>query len=102
MKSEDEGEHERNIENMVQDDDYKSPWENKDESVATGLQTVTYLSDSGENPAARKKPITDTQTLKEPIKGSHLGKKVRHSKDGSTDMEPIVTGFGIIEQSNPS
>ena len=34
VKSEDEEEHERNIENMVQDDDYKSPWKIKDAIVA--------------------------------------------------------------------
>ena len=46
VKSEDEEEHERNIENMVQDDDYKSTWKIKDATVATGLKTVTYSSDS--------------------------------------------------------
>ena len=88
VKLEDEEEHERNIEYMAQDDDYKSPWKIKD---ATGLKAVTDSSDSDENPAARKYPITDTQTLKEPIKGSHLGKIVCHSESGSTDMDPIVT-----------
>ena len=29
VKSEDEEEHERNIENMIHDDDYKSPWKIK-------------------------------------------------------------------------
>ena len=54
MKSEYEAYHERNIENMVQDDDYKSPWKIKDATVATGLKTVNYSSDSDENPDARK------------------------------------------------
>ena len=61
-----------------------------------GLRTFTYSSDSDKNPAARKEPIKDAQTIKEPIKGSHFGKRVRHSIDGPTDMDPIVTGFGII------
>ena len=64
MKSENEEEHGRNIKNMIQDDDYKSPWKIKDAKVATGFKTVTYSSDSDEKPAARKEPITDTQTLK--------------------------------------
>ena len=81
---------------MVQDDDYKSPWKNKGATVATGLNAITYSSDSDTKPAARKEPIADTQTLKEPIKGSHLGKRVRHSEDETTNMDPIVTGFGII------
>ena len=88
MKSENEEEHERNIKDMIQDDGYKSPWKNKDATVATGFKMVTYSSDSDKNPAARK----------EPIKGSHLGKRVRHSEDEPTDMDPIVTGFGIIGQ----
>ena len=101
MKSENEEEHERNIEIMIQDDDYKSPWKIKDVTVATGFKMVTYSSDSDEKPAARKEPITDTQTLKEPSKGSHLGKRVCHSEDEPTDMDPIVTGFGIIGQGGP-
>ena len=60
------------------------------------LKTVTYSSDSYEKTAARKETITDNQTLKYPIKGSNLGKRVCHSEYGHTDMDPIVTRFGII------
>ena len=49
---------------MIQDDDYKSPWENKYATVATGLITITYSSDSDKNNAARKEPIKDNQTIK--------------------------------------
>ena len=99
VKFEDEAEHERNIEYMAQDDDdYKSPCKIK---YATGLNAVTDSSDSDEKPAARKEPITDSQTLKEPIKGSHLGKRVCHSEGGSTDMDPVFTGLGIIGQGLP-
>ena len=98
MKSEDEAEHERNIKDMDPDDDYKSPWENKDARVATGFRTITYSIYSDKKPAERKEPIKDTQTIKEPIKGPHLGKRVRHSIDGPTDMDPVVTGIGIIGQ----
>ena len=98
MKLEDEEEHERNIEYMSQDDDYKSPWKIKD---ATGFKAVTDSSYSNENPIARKEPITDTQTLKEPIKESHIGKRVRHSEGGHTGMDPIVTEFGIIGKGGP-
>ena len=96
MKSEYEEEHECDIKDMVQDDDYKSPWENKDAIGATGLKTVTYSSNSDKKPAARNEPIKDTQTIKEPIKGYHLGKRFFLSEYGPTDMDPIVTGFGII------
>ena len=68
MKSENEEDHERNIKDIIQDADYKSPCKNKDATVATGLRTIAYSSDSDKNPAARK----------EPIKGSHLGKIFCH------------------------
>ena len=75
------------------------PWKIKD---AAGLKVVTDSSDSGEITfAARKEPITDTQTLKEPIKGSHLGKRVCHSESGSTDMDPVVTEFDFIGKGGP-
>ena len=75
VKLEDEAEHEHNIEILTQEDDnYKSPWK---EDTAD-LRAVTDSSDSGKitfkNPAERKEPIKDTQTLKEPIRGSHFGK----------------------------
>ena len=97
MKSENE-EHEHNIKDIIQNYDYKSPWKNKDATVATGLKTVADSSDSDNKPAARNEPIRDTPTIKEPIKGSHIGKRVRPSEDEPTDMDPIVTGFGIIGQ----
>ena len=98
MKSENEEEHEHNIKDMIQDDDYKFPWENKDAKVATGLRTITYSSHSDKNPAVRKEPIKDAQTIKESIKGSHLGKIIFHSMDGHTNMDPFLTGVGIIKQ----
>ena len=57
-----------------------------------------YSSDLDKKPAARKEPIKDTQTIKEPIKGPHLGKIIRHSMDVPTNMDPVLTGFGIIGQ----
>ena len=43
------------------------------------------------NPAARQEPIKDTPTLKATITGSHLGKRLRQSESGPTDMSPVVT-----------
>ena len=74
------------------------PGKNKDATVTTAFKTVTYSSDSDKKPAARKEPIKDTHTIKKPMKGSHLGKRVRHSEDGPTDMDPVIKGFGIIGQ----
>ena len=42
-------------------------------------------------PAARKDLIKDTPTLKAPIKESYLGKRLRKSESGPTDMRPVVT-----------
>ena len=82
VKLEDEAEHERNIEYLTQEDDnYKSPCKED----AAGLKAVTDSSDSGE--ITFKKPTA----RKDPIKGSHLGKRVCHSEIGSTDMDPVVT-----------
>ena len=52
MKYNDEAEHERNIENMIQDDDYKSPWKNNDATVVTTVNNALYdtgyrLDDTG-------------------------------------------------------
>ena len=40
MKSEDGAEHERNIDNMTQEDDYKPPWKEKDTKDATDATAV--------------------------------------------------------------
>ena len=42
VKSEDEQEHEHNIENMIQGDDYKLPWENKYATVATTVASLFF------------------------------------------------------------
>ena len=74
VKSNEEAEHERNIENMIQDDDYKSPRKNNDATVATTVSNAlddtgdTYLnsydtSDSSKHVETSKEPIKDTQTI---------------------------------------
>ena len=45
MKTEDEAGHERNIDNMIQKDYYKSPWKNKDATDATTVNNA--LDDTG-------------------------------------------------------
>ena len=101
VKLEDEAYHERIIEYLTQeDDDYSSPWKGD----AAGLNAVTHSSDSGKitfripvtesdldkKPAARKEPIKDTPTLKAPITGSHICKRLRQSESGPTDTIPVV------------
>ena len=98
-----------------EDDDYSSPWKGD----AVGLNAVTNSTDSGEitfkipatksdldkNPAARKKQIKDTPTLKAPITKSYLGKILRLSASGPTDMNPVVnpvfTELDFIGQGGP-
>ena len=125
MKANDEAENECNIKNMIQDDDYKSPWKNKDATVATSLTTVnnllddtgyTYLNsydtsdlskqvetskDQIKDTQTIKYPIKDTQMIKEPIKGPHLVNTFRYLMDGPTNMDPVLTGVGIIGQVGP-
>ena len=66
LKSEKEADHERNIKNMIQDDDYKSPWKDKD---ATTFNDAAYIflnsyedeiSDSSKQVEASKEQIKDT------------------------------------------
>ena len=45
VKSEDEAGHERNIDNMIQEDDYKLPWKNKDATDETTVNNT--LDDTG-------------------------------------------------------
>ena len=90
VKVEDEAYHERIIEHLThEDDEYSFSWKGD----AVGFAAVTNSSDSGEisfkipvtesdldeKPAARKEPIKDTPTLKTPITGSYLGKRLRQS-----------------------
>ena len=77
VKSEDEAEHERNVDNMTQEDDYKSPWKDKyakadnntlDDTGFTFLNSFQDdTSDSSKQVETSKEPIKDTQTSKEPI-----------------------------------
>ena len=129
MKSNDEAEHERNIENIIQDDDYKSPWKYKDATVATTVNNAlddtgytlddtgyTYLNSYDTSDSSKqvemskepikdtqtiKEPIKDTQTIKEPIKGTHIVNRVRYLQDGPTNMDPVLTGVVIIGQGLP-
>ena len=107
--SEDEAGHERKIDNMIQEDDYKSPWKNKDATDATTVNNTlddtgfTFLnsyqddtSDSSKQVETRKDPIKDTQTIEEPITDTHIVNRVRYLQYGPTNVDPVVTGVRII------
>ena len=115
VKSEDEAEHECNIDNMTQVDDYKSPWKNKDATDATTVNNAlddtgyTFLdsyqtdtSDSSKQVETSKEPIKDTHTIKEPITDdTQIVDRCRYLQDGTTNMDPVLTGVGIIGQTGP-
>ena len=46
-----------------------------------------------------KEPIKDTQTIKEPITDdTHIVDRCRYLQDVPTNMDPVLTGVGIIGQ----
>ena len=67
MKSEEESGHERNIDNMTQEDDYNSPWKDKDATTVNNTLDDTaftflnsfqdYTSDSSKQVETSKEPI---------------------------------------------
>ena len=88
MKSEEEAGHERNINNMTQVDEYKSPGKNKgastvNDSAYYNLDEHKYeIIDSDKKVEARKEPITDTH--------------FRNTSVGIVSVKPAVVGVGII------
>ena len=115
VKSEDEAGHKSNIDNMIQEDYYKPPWKNKDATDATTVNNTlddtlfTFLnsyqddtSDSSKQVETIKEPIKYTHTIKEPITyDTHLVNRVRYLQDGPINMDPVLTGVGIIGQGGP-
>ena len=94
MKCEEEAEHERNIDIMTQEDDYKSPWKDKDATTVNDTVNDTaykFLNSWNENTSDSSKQV---ETSKEPIKDTH----VHDTSVGTTNVYPVVTGVGIIGQ----
>ena len=103
LKYEDEAYHERMIEMLIHEyDDYSLSCEgdgtdstDSDEfkKLLTEIDLGCCLVDMenlDKKPAARKYPIKDTPTLKAPITGCYLGKRLRQSESGPTDMRLVV------------
>ena len=88
LKYEEEAGHERNIDNMTQGDDYKSPWKDKDATTVNNKldeTAFTFLnsfeddtSDSSKHVETSKEPTNDTQTSKESITDTHIVDRVRY------------------------
>ena len=68
MKSEKEAEHERNILNMTQVDDYKSPWKDKDATTVNNT-AYTILNSYDDEISDLDKMV---EASKDPIKDNHI------------------------------
>ena len=111
LKYEGEAGHECNINNMTQEDYYKSTWKDKDATTVNDtLNNTAYtflnsfnddISDSSKHVETSKKPIKDTKTSKEPITDTHIVDRVCNLLDRTTNVDPVVTRVGIIGQRGP-
>ena len=111
LKSEEEARHEHNINNMTQQDGYKSPWKDKDATTVNDTVNDTAytflnswnddISGSSKHVDMSKQPIKDTQTSKEPVTDTHIVDRVCKLSVGTTNVDPVVTGVGIIGQGVP-
>ena len=62
----------------------------------------TDTSDSSKHVDTSKEPIKDTQTIKDPIiDDTHIVNSVNYLQDGPTNMDPVLTGVGIIGKGGP-
>ena len=97
MKAEEEVDHERNINNMTQADDYKLPWKDKDATTINNTvndTAYTLLNSWNDDTSDSSKQV---ETSNEPIKDTHI----HDTSVGTNNMELAVTGVGIIEQGGP-
>ena len=93
LKYEKESEHERNIQNMTQVYDYKSPWKDKDATTVNDSE-YKFLNSWNDDESDSSKQV---DTSKEPIKGTH----VHDTSVGTTNVDTAVTGVVIIGQGRP-
>ena len=93
LKSKEEAEHEHNILNITQVDDYKSPW--KDKYATTVNNTVyTFLNSYDDEISDSSKEV---ETSKETIKDTHF----HDTSVGTTSVDSVITGVGIIGRGGP-
>ena len=83
LKYEKEAEHERNISNMTQVDDYKSPWKDKD-ATTVNYSAYTLLNSWNDDESDLSKQV---EASKELIKDTH----VHDTSVGTTNVDPVVT-----------
>ena len=88
MKSEKGADHELNIHNMTQVDDYKYPWKDKDATTVND-SAYTFLNEYEDEISDSDKNV---EASKEPIKYTH----VHNTSVGTSSDNSVVTGVGII------
>ena len=98
LKAEEEADHERNINNMTQVDHYKPPWKDKD--ATTVNNTVNDTSYTSLNPWNDDISYSSkrVETSKESITDTHIFDRVRKLTVGTTSVDPVIPGVGIIGQ----
>ena len=87
LKYEKEAEHERNILNMTQVDDYKYPWKDKDTTTVNDT-AYKFLNSWNDDESDSSKQV---ETSKKTIKGTH----VHETSVGTPNVDPAVIGVGI-------
>ena len=93
LKYEKEAEHERNISNLTQVDVYKLTWKYKYATTVNDL-VYTFIKSYNDDASDSRKQV---QTIKEPIKDTY----VHDTSVGTTNVDPVVTGVGIIGRGGP-
>ena len=93
LKSEKEAKHERNILDMTQVHDYRSPWKDKD--ATTVNDTASTFLDSYDDEISDSDKMVEAS--KEPIKDTH----VHNTLVGTNSFDSVVTGVVIIGRGGP-
>ena len=88
LKSKKEAEHERNILDMTQVDDYNSPWKYKD-ALTVKNSAYTFLNEYEDEISDSDKTV---EASKDPIKDTH----VHNTSVGTTSVDSAITGVEII------
>ena len=98
LKSEKEAEHERNILDMTQVDDYKSPWKDKD-ALTFNDSAYTFFNPYEDEISDSSKQV---ESSKEPITDNHIVDRVCNFLDGTISVHSDVTSDAKVVISTPN
>ena len=91
-KSEKEVDHDLNMFDMTQVDDYKLPWKGKDATMFNNLAYTFFYSCKNEKSDSSKQ----VEASKQPITETHIFNRVCNLLDRTISVKPDVTIVGII------